>query len=337
MLSTLNRPEQDPHDVIEIAPDVVLAARTDSPSPTPAAGAVGAPSAPEVRIAPASPVSTPSVDTTFRATTLDDLGIRGERSSLGKWAMRTLLAFLFAFCSAVAAAAWQRYGDEAQQMLADWTPPRIGLTSLFSSDKSAAPEPSDAATAGAADPASAQTASSQPAPVAAASTPQPMPAAPPAQDAAATVAPAPAAAPSADSTQLMQSMAHDITAMSQQIADLKASIDQLKAGQEKMSRDVAKAAEARIAEAKAAETKAAEARAIEMRALARQKMLPPPRPVTAPARKPRPAYTPVQAAAAPPPAAAPLPSSQPVAPLPPPQATMEPDGDPVMRPPLPVH
>ena len=130
----------------------------------------------------------------------------------------------------------------------------------------------------------------------------------------------------------MQSMAHDITAMSQQIADLKTSIDQLKVRQEQMSRELSKAAEARIAEARAAEAKA-----VEMRAFERQKIVPP-RAALAPVRKPRPVYTPVQASAAPPPAvAAPLPSSQPLAPLPPPQATVQPDGDPVVRPPMPVH
>jgi len=82
MLSTLNHTEQDPHDVIEIAPDVVLAARAGKPSATPATGAFSGPSAPEVRIAPAPSASTPSVDTTFRATTLSDFPIRGERSSL---------------------------------------------------------------------------------------------------------------------------------------------------------------------------------------------------------------------------------------------------------------
>jgi hypothetical protein len=331
MLSTLNQPEQDPHDVIEIAPDVVLAARTDKPSPTPATGTLGGASAPEVRVAPDPAVSTPSVDTSFRATTLDDIRIPGERSAFARWAMRSLMAFVFAICSAVAAAAWQHYGDQAQQMLADWTPPRINLASLFSSDKPTASEQSAApavTAAAATDQASTQTASAQPAPV---TSQQPAPATPPAQSSATAAAPPAAAAPSADTMQLMQSMAHDITAMSQQIADLKTSIDQLKTRQEQMSRDLAKAAEAKIAEAKAAETKA-----VEMRAFERQRIVPP---RAAPVRKPRPVYTPVQASAVPPPppaAAAPLPSSQPIAPLPPP-AMVQPDGDPVVRPPMPVH
>src|SRR6185437_8202135 len=113
------------------------------------------------------------------------------------------------------------------------------------------------------------------------------------------------------------------------------SIDQLKTRQEQMSRDLTKAAEARIAEAKAAEAKA-----VEMRAFERQRIVPP-RPAVAPVHKPRPVYRPVQASAIPPPppplAAAPLPSSQPIAPLPPPQATVQPDGDPVVRPPMPLH
>jgi hypothetical protein len=329
MLSTLN-PEQDPHDVIEIAPDVVLAARTDKPSLTPATGAPSEPSAPEVRVVPAPDVAPPSVETTFRATTLDDIPISGERSSFGRWAIRTFMACLFAICSAVAAAAWQHYGDKAQQMLTDWTPPRISLTSLFSSDKPTASEQSatPVAAATATDQASAQTATVQPASTAASQ---------PAQGTAAAAPPPTVASPSADATQLMHSMAHDITAMSQQMADLKTSIDQLKVRQEQMSRDLAKAAEAKVAEAKAAEAKA-----VEMRAFERQKILPPPAHTAAapaPPRKPRPIYAPVQAAAVPPPpaAAAPLPASQPIAPLPPPQGTVQPDGDPVVRPPMPVH
>lgn len=334
MLSTLNQTEQDPHDVIEIAPDVVLAARAGKPSATPATGTLSGTSAPEVRIASAPGTATPSVDTTFRATTLDDFPIRGERSSFGKWMIRTFFACLFAVCSAVAAAAWQHYGDQAQQMLADWAPPRINLSSLFSSGKPAAPEQSatSVAAATAADQAPAQAASAQPAPTVPS---QPAPATPAPQDTATAAPPPTAPAPATEATQLMQSMAHDITAMSQQIADLKTSIDQLKTRQEQMSRDLAKAAEARIAEAKAAETKA-----VEMRAFERQRIVPP-RPAHAPVRKPRPVYTPVQASAVPPPpppvAMAPLPSSQSIAPLPPPQATVQPDGDPVVRPPMPVH
>src|ERR1700744_6284177 len=202
MLSTLNQSEQDPHDVIEIAPDVVFAARADKPSLTPAAGAAGASAAPEVRVAAAPDVSTPSVDTTFRATSLDDIPTAGERSPLAKWAIRTFFACLFAICSAVAAAAWQRYGDEAQQVLADWSPPRISLSSLFSSNKPPASAP--VATAASADQTSTQTASAQLTAV---------PATPPVQDTAAAVPPAAAAAPAVDATQLMQSMAHDITAM----------------------------------------------------------------------------------------------------------------------------
>src|SRR6185437_14978480 len=218
--------EQDPHDVIEIAPDIVLAARADKPSVTPATGTFSGPSAPEVRIGPAAGDSTPSVDTTFRATTLDDFPIRSERSSFAKWVIRTSFACLFAICSAVAAAAWQHYGDRAQQMLADWTPPRINLSSLFSSDKPTAPEPSatSVAAAAAADQAPAQAVSAQPAPTAPS---QPAPATPVAQDTAAAAPSSMTTAASSDA-QLMQSMAHDITAMSQQIADLKTSIDQLR-------------------------------------------------------------------------------------------------------------
>ena len=41
MLSTLHARENDPHDALEIAPDVVFSARADRPSPTLAPDALG--------------------------------------------------------------------------------------------------------------------------------------------------------------------------------------------------------------------------------------------------------------------------------------------------------
>jgi hypothetical protein len=128
-------------------------------------------------------------------------------------------------------------------------------------------------------------------------------------------APAPAVSPT-ESTPSAQSMARDLATMGQQIEQLKVSIEQLKAGQAQMSRDLAKTSDPnprpRIA------------------AL-------PPRPVAAPVRKPKPAF-PASAASTLPPSAAPLAPppalSQPVQQ---PQPTFQPDGEPVVRPPLPLH
>ena len=130
-------------------------------------------------------------------------------------------------------------------------------------------------------------------------------------------------------------------AMAQQIEQLKASVEQLKAGQEQMSRDIAKASEVKASEAKTAEAKPVDVRAADPNLRPRlpertaaPKLGAPPRPLgVVPARKPRP---PVSAAQyAPPPA-----TGQPVtiAPQPEPtQGTVEPDGNPVVRPPLPLR
>ena len=120
--------------------------------------------------------------------------------------------------------------------------------------------------------------------------------------------------------------------MGQQVEELKATIAQLKTSQAQMARELAKASEA-----KAAETKPAEPNV-------RPKVsaLTPPRPAAAapPVRKPRPtyshspAYSPAPIAAAP---AATLPQA--AAPLPPaaPQQTIADDGQPVVRPPMPLR
>jgi hypothetical protein len=142
---------------------------------------------------------------------------------------------------------------------------------------------------------------------------QPAPAAQPPEGAAPAVVASPA-----DSAQLLPSMARDLAAMGQQIEQLKASIEQLRNGQAQMSRDIA---------AKASEPN-----------LRRVATLPP-RPVTPPPRKPRPAFPQAAASTLQPPQYPPFPPpSQPALsqPMPPP-ATVEPDGEPVVRPPMPLH
>ena len=128
--------------------------------------------------------------------------------------------------------------------------------------------------------------------------------------------------------------------MGQQIAALKASIEQLKASQDQMaqqmSRDVARTPVARTSQ-----TKPAPVVSVEQSLRAKVTAALSPRPA-APPRRPRPVYAP-QASAALPPAitAPPMPPPQPA---PPPlqyepraQAVDQADGDPVMRPPMPVR
>jgi hypothetical protein len=295
MHSTLSK-ETDPHDIFVIEPDVVLAARADkAPSDLAHDLAHDIPSRSSKPVSTASAASPPRVDTTFRATDVDN--ILGDRPATGRWAKRTVMAFL-ALSSAIAAAAWQHYGDDVKHIMADWTPSFV----LSSSDKPAvAGQPGASAV-----PASSQaTAASQ-------SSTQP------ASPAQATEAVSPALA-AAEAPPTLQSMSRDIATMGQQIEQLKASIEQLKAGQEQISRSAAKPAEI-----------------TEQNPRPRISALPP-RPAIAPVRKPRPAFSPAQAAmpapALPPVAAVPAPP-QPDSPA---RAAVTTDGEPVVRPPMPLR
>jgi hypothetical protein len=295
MLSTLHARENDPHDALEIAPDVVFAARADRPFPTLAPDALGYAADPQDHIA--SSADAPSLDATFRATATDNSHILREPSQARAWARRALIGFLFAIGSAFAAAAWQHYGDHAVAVVADWMP-RFTLTS---------PSPSDPA--GSASPSGLQAAA-----VTDASTPTA-----PAAQATDAGASQPPAAP--DQMQLIQSMARDVATMAQQIEQLKTGIRELKAGQEQMSREMAKTAEARASEP-----------------IVRPRPTPPPHPAAiVPTRKPRPALSAAQTIPAPLPPTPAAPPPAPLQPAPAPQATTQPDGEPVVRPPMPLR
>src|SRR5207247_119385 len=186
------------------------------------------------------------VDTTFRPAAVNDVLVPGRLRSIGTGAMRAFAAVLLATCIGVAGIAWESYGDAAQQMIAQWAP-RLALTSSLPPEKPAL---------------SAQPAPAPPVVQADAATSAPPPPVPPAQTAAPGVAPSAAA----ESAQLLQSMARDLATVGQEIGQLKASIEQLKASQQQISRDIAKASEAKASEAKASEMKASEAKASEMKA-----------------------------------------------------------------------
>jgi hypothetical protein len=306
MQSTPTPEETDPHDVFEIAPGVVLAARPDHASATLAPDVVVPASAPQTAmlsdvVVPDAAAPVPPVDATFRAASVDDVLVRGDRTSTEKWVSRAVLS-LFAMCVAVAAAAWQHYGDTAKQMIASWTSPLTVASSPPAQKPPVTTQPAAPTV---------QTAAQTPAPTQATA-----PAAPP-------VAPA---ATSTDTTQL-QSMTRDLAAMGQQIEQLKASIAQLKAGQEQMaqqmSRDFARSAEARSSEARAAE---------------HPRIAPlPPRSAASALRKPKPTVSPTPAAMVSPLPPPPPAVTSPALPPPPVQATVQPDGEAVVRPPLPVR
>ncbi|XSC47015.1 hypothetical protein ACF1BQ_016230 [Bradyrhizobium sp. RDT10] len=303
MQSTPTLKDTDPHDVFAI--ESLLHAHAEKapplahdPAAPPAAPQVQVAAKPQVHVTP--PISAgapiPQVEPTFRANDLSDIQVNrdiqienvrpseikvdsllppGERP-VGKWVKRVIMALL-GLCGAMAAAAWQQYGDEAKAMAAEWAPPFV-LAALPSAAKPAvAEQPSAPAETAASDQAAAQPAVA------------PATAAPAQPEPAATAA----AAPSADTAQL-QSMAQDLATMGQQVEELKTTIAQLRASQAQMARELAKASEA----------KAADARPVEQNLRPRVSALTPPAPRPAappPQRKPKPAYSysPAPIAAAP--------------------------------------
>jgi hypothetical protein len=140
------------------------------------------------------------------------------------------------------------------------------------------------------------------------------------QSAAATASGTTAIPPEA--AQQIQSLTRDLAAMTQQVEQLKAQIETLKAGQQ-----AAVAPTPPVARAPAPKPPPPRVTAL------------PPRPIPA-APPPRPAYQPATQAAAtpPPPAATAPPPAYPPPPqaYPPPQPTMQPNGEPIVRPPMPM-
>jgi hypothetical protein len=313
----------DPHDAVQISPDIVLASRPLSVAP---ALAPEITPRPEPKIDPAfllkprmnpeprfstvaePQAATPSVDTAVRVAASDGLS-RQKRSSAGKWLRGAFVTMLFAGGSAAATVAWDKHGDTARQMLAEWTP---ALASLLPSTSQTAP----VAAAQAAPPAD-QAATDQAAD---------QTAAPPATQVA-------AAAPTttqSDAAPSVQSMTRDLAAMAQQIEQLKANIAELKAGQEQMAREMAKpSAPKPVADARPPVDPRARVSAL------------PPRPAPPPVRKPKPvashtympAYSPAPLAPPPSQAAAVPPPTAPVTTT---QAVADDDG-PVVRPPMPLR
>src|SRR6266571_163712 len=258
MHSTQNPQQVDPHADPH---DDVLVARIDEELSKLAHDAMRDPLDPQTHMGsdfPAGP-AVPSVDTTFRPAAVN----QGLRPSFGMRAVRAFVGFLLAVCIGVAGVVWQAYGDAPKQMIARWTPQLVATSS---------PPPESPGLPEQPNPPAVQANAANAAP------PQP---APPAQAAAEGVAPA-AAAP--ESAVLLESMAREL-------ANARQEIDQLKASQEQMSREMAKA--------KAYEAKASQIKASEQNLRPRISALPP-RSVAAPARRPMPpSYPPPQAAAAP--------------------------------------
>jgi hypothetical protein len=317
MQSTPNLRDTDPHDVFVIEPNVSLAARADKAPldllydvlsrPSDPAPAPVRPD-PELRIAPdlATRTSVPPVgvaqapvadDIPVNDITLGDTEISAHQPRTGKLARRAVMG-LFAVVSATGAAAWQHYGDDAKAMLAQYAPP---IAQVFSAtpSKPATAEPSviqaSAADQAAAQPATAETAST-----------------------------------ASDQTQKMQSLARDLAAMNQQITELKATVEQLKAAQQQSVASAAPVATISPA-ARAPDTRLAEPAP----PITRPRIVPPP---TQPAhsttatlaRRPKQVFPYQPIAPAPQQAAAAAPPPMQIAPR-------AEDGGPVVRPPLPLQ
>ena len=223
MQSTLNPAHINPHDVLEIAPDVVLVARAEEELSRLARDTKKRPAQTKSDSDVAANASVPPVDTSFRATAVNDVKARAARSSGGRQVMRGLIGLVLAVCIGVAAVVARAGGDMAKELIATWIPQFAARSS-----------PSD-------DPAPAETPSAPPAQETATAAAAPQPA-PPVQTLEDTAAPAPAAS-SPDQAQLLQSMARDLASASRELAALKANVGELKANQEQMSRDLAKVSE----------------------------------------------------------------------------------------------
>jgi hypothetical protein len=302
--------DNDPHDAVHIAPEIVLASRSGAAGPTlapeidvarearfgSAGEAVPAPNAapePGFASARAGSPTAPDIGTALRVPGLDDR-LAPTRSGSGKWLRGALVTLLCAGASAAATVAWDRHGDAARQMLAEWTPAVASLG------------PARSQTAQATDTAAITTAAPDQSGAAA--------------EATQLAAPPPAPASSAESNASMPSMTRDLAAMAQQIEQLKASLAELKAGQEQMAREMAKPPATKpVADARPAVD-------------AHARLVTPPRP---PVPKPKPPVTRTYMPSyAPPPQAA-------VVPPPPPPATtskaVADDDGPVVRPPMPLR
>jgi hypothetical protein len=319
MQPNLSPADNDPHDVLEIAPDVVLVARAEEELSRLARNAKNRSGQPKIEPpslkmdTAVAPGDVPLVDTSFRAARTD------EGPSIGRRIARAFFGLLLAVCVGGAAIAWRASGEVAKDAIATWAP-QFAAKSSSTADPS--PPSQDAEPAAAA--------SQQSATAAPATTPDTT--VPPATTPAATALAATAAAAipqaataPADSAQQLQSMARDLANLGQEVAVLKASLAELKASNEQMSRDLAKASEPRQ-KVSALPTRAA----------------------VPPARKPASTFRPTQTAAPYPPPAAPYPpqaSSYPPPPAYPPQTAYVPPAAPVQqpvdpdipRPPMPVR
>src|SRR5215472_13159109 len=188
MLSVPNPTQNDPHDVLEIAPDIVLVARAEQQLSRLARDAAKRSPNPQARTEPdfSARPSVPPVDARFRSTVADKAAVRGGAPSTSTRLIRGLAGLLLAVLVGVAGYIWQAYGEAAKESVAALLP-----ESLVTSQPASAESPQQA---------------DQPSQASEAAAPSPQPT----SSGQTTADSAAAAAPLPDQAQLLQSMARDL-------------------------------------------------------------------------------------------------------------------------------
>ncbi|MDO8979143.1 MAG: hypothetical protein Q7V17_07925 [Afipia sp.] len=217
-------PHADPHDAIvaqlrELAPRIV-----HDPSK------VHAPS--EVNVTPAAspePASEPPLHTAPLNDNVGDILNPEPRGKLARGVTGLIV------CGGIAAAAvWHSYGDEAKQRLSHLVPQLLAGTTAPTQSADAAESQNTTSQITASEPAG------EPAPAQDTAAAAPTPATPAESASAAST---PAAETPLIQAALTPELAQSIETMTREIASLKQTVEQLQAGQQQLSRDVAKAAE----------------------------------------------------------------------------------------------
>ncbi|WP_315831120.1 hypothetical protein [Bradyrhizobium prioriisuperbiae] len=364
-------PRNDPHDFVPISPtlDESRPAQRAAPAfnPPQRVAPVFSPSR------PARPV--PPIEATFRPAaradeSLNDPFLKGPLAGLSadqgpgprdipgqareaqppqrSWLRRVVTSFILALVGVGATYAWQHHGDEAraisEQMLAKWAP-QVSLPSwLKFPGQSADQDPAAAAQAGQ-PPVQPAVAAAAPAPAQPAATPSmTLAAAPPAQDATpATATPAAATAAAAPAVSaLPPEVTQQLQAMARDLARLQQTIDQLKAGQDQMAKEIAKLSDQDARRRVAAPPPPAPPRPASAPGATRTRpvaAMPPPPPITARRPYPTPPPSATPQATSPQPITPQNPSPQATAPrVPPPSPqSYDPDAATAPRPPRPLQ
>jgi len=314
----------DPHDLLEVAPGVVQVAPPHPAAPTDeelshllrAAARQRSDAQTGKKSDVAASPSAPPVDTTFRPAAGNDVRVQRDRPSRRTRTIRAVVGFVLALSVVVGVATWQSYGDAARETVARWGS-QLGLAPSASPQDSGLAEQPSPAGVQASEVKSASAQSTQSAPQG--------------------VAPAPATSPAEAPSR--QALARDLATLGQKVEQLQATIEQLKASQDQMSRDLAKGLETKGLETKGSEVKASEAKASDQ-TLRPRTSLPAPRPAVVPARKPISALRqpPVTASPASSPSPAPYYGQRQPEPSPPAtQQLVDPESASAPRPPLPLH